>query len=119
LRAGVLEARRCLPIQAQLGGENGEAAVVHVALLDAGGPQRLGQLGPRAVLPGHEAAGERRVRNDPDPLLDAERLQLALVLVAGEEVVLGLNRLVADEAALVALPEGAREPPRVVVDAPM
>src|SRR5207253_378493 len=41
--------------------------------------------------------------------------QLALVLVAGEEVVLGLDRLVADIAALVALPEGAREPPRVVV----
>src|SRR5262249_47568044 len=115
-RDGDLRRRRAHLLRHLLdGSENGEAAVVHVGLLDAGGPWGLGQLGPRAVLPGQETAGERRVRNDPDPLLDAERLQLALVLVAGEEVVLGLDRLGADEAALVALPEGAREPPGVVV----
>src|SRR5262245_12557376 len=67
------------------------------------------------VLAREEAAAERGVGDDADRLLEAERLELALVLVAEDEVVLGLDRLVAHVGAPVALPERARQPPRVVV----
>src|SRR5262249_57759204 len=50
-------------------------------------------------------------------LLAAQRLELALVLVAEDKVVLGLQGLIAHIAALVALPQGAGEAPGVIVRA--
>src|SRR5262249_34570181 len=67
------------------------------------------------VLAGQEAARERRVGNDADMLLETERLQLSLVLIAEHEVVLRLDRFVADVAPRVALPERPREAPGVIV----
>src|SRR5262249_28350509 len=95
--------------------QDGEAAVVHVVLLHAGRARGRRQRLARAVLAGEKAARQRRVGDDADLLLATEGLELALVLVAHDEVVLRLDRLVADEAALVARPERAGETPGDVV----
>ena len=59
-----------------------EAVLVHVALLDARGAAALRQLGARLVLPGQEAARQRRVGDDADLVPLAERFELALVVRA-------------------------------------
>ena len=74
--------------------EHGEPALGHVALLHAGRARGRRQRRAAAVLAGEEPAAERGVRDHGHALLEAERLQLALVLVAEDEVVLRLNRLV-------------------------
>jgi hypothetical protein len=109
--------RADLPRHLVDGREHREAAVGHVALLHVRGAGRLGQVGAGAVLARQEAAPERGIGDHPHALLEAERLELALVLVAEHQVVLGLERLVARVAVLVALPQRAGEPPSDVVRA--
>src|SRR5882762_3299496 len=97
------------------GFQHREAAVGHVDLLDAAGASGLRQVAAPMVLAGEKSAAERGVGDDAQRLLEAEGLELALVLVAEHEVVLRLDRLVAYAGAPIALPQGARESPRVIV----
>src|SRR5688572_14128026 len=74
------------------------------AILPLGEAATLGRFRVAVVLPAQESAGEGRPRQDPDPVLEAERHVLALD-VASHEVVLHLRRYVAGEAEIFALPQ--------------
>src|SRR5262249_13306154 len=69
-------------------GQDGEPTVVHVSLLHADRPRCGGQRGAGTVLTGEEAAAQRGVGNHAHALLATQWLELALVLVAEDEVVL-------------------------------
>src|SRR5438445_8840879 len=97
-------ARRCRDLLDRL--EHREASIGHVGLLDAAGAGGFRQIAAAMVLAGEESAAERRVGDDAQRLLETERLELALVLVAEHEVVLRLDGLVAHVRAPVAPPQG-------------
>jgi len=101
------------------GRERRPGALVAEALRDPRGARPL-RVARRvaAVLAGQEARGERGVRRDADPPLEAEVLQAVLIARAVEQVVARLQDAEAGEAALLGDPQRLAQPVLRVVRRP-
>ena len=78
----------------------------------------LAQIIFRAVLAGEEAHGEREIGNDAEAFLRAEVFQIAFILVAGDEVEMGLQHAVARQAICLSGFQGVRQLIGIIVRRP-
>src|SRR5262245_32997124 len=92
------------------------ALAVEVARLAEAEARPGRHLGDAGVLAGEEAAGQRVVGDDADPLVAAQREQLRLDL-AVEQVVARLDAVETSQSETGAVSDGEREEPGGVVGA--
>src|SRR6266852_1101478 len=90
---------RCYPVELL---QYPEPFLVHVAFLNPLCTRAGRQLFACAVLSREEAAGQRRVGNDANALLNAKGFEVALVLCAVDQAVWRLQASVAGIAVLIA-----------------